>query len=84
MKGNAFRYDFTIKELLYFLFSKKICPNCGNKMTKSKSYEIVDGKIFNTNAVPLYIQGSSKVEHCHYLFNCSKCNSRYTLKELTK
>lgn len=25
---KAFRYDFTMKELSYFLFSKKICPNC--------------------------------------------------------
>lgn len=84
MKCNAFRYDFTMKELLYFLFLKKTCPNCGNKMTKNKDYEIVNGSTFNTKSVPLYVQGRSKVKHYHYLFSCSKCGSQYALKELIK
>lgn len=52
---KAFRYDFTMKELSYYLFSKKKCPNCGNKMVKNKGYEMIDGSIFKTNSVPLYI-----------------------------
>ena len=43
-KYQAFRYDFTMKELIYFLFGKKTCPKCNGKLNKSKSYEIVDGK----------------------------------------
>lgn len=81
---KSFRYEFTLKELFYFLFSKKKCPNCGNKMIKNKGYEIVDGTIFNTNSVPLYIQGRQEVKYYHYLFNCSKCGSQYKLKELVK
>ena len=81
---QSFRYDFTMKELYYFLFAKKICPKCGNKMDKNKGYEIVDGSIFNSNSTPLYIQGRKEVKYYHYLFNCAKCGSQYTLKELAK
>ena len=79
---KSFRYDFTMKELKYYLFSKKNCPKCNNKMTKSKGYELVDGSIFNTASTPLYIQGRNEVKYYHYLFNCSNCGSQYTLKEL--
>lgn len=79
---KSFRYDFTMKELGYFIFSKKNCPKCGNKMKKNKGYETVDGKIFNTQSVPLSIQGRSEVKYYHYLFNCPKCGAQYKLKEL--
>lgn len=82
-KLESFRYEFTMKELFYFLFRKKNCPKCGNKMKKSKGYEMVDGSIFNTNSVPLYIQGR-EVKYYHYLFNCQKCGAQHTLKELAK
>ena len=82
-KLDSFRYEFTMKELFYFLFRKKSCPKCGNKMEKNKGYEMVDGSIFNTNSVPLYIQGR-EVKYYHYLFNCPKCGAQYTLKELAK
>lgn len=51
MGAKAFRYEFTLNELRYFLFAKKNCPKCGSKMRKSKGYEIVDGKIFNTQSL---------------------------------
>lgn len=41
MKHDAFRYDFTYKELIYFLFKKKRCPKCNCQLTKSKVYETV-------------------------------------------
>lgn len=80
---KAFRYDFTIAELSYFLFAKKNCPKCGSKMKKSKGYEMVDGSIFNTSSVPLYIRGS-EVKYYYYLFDCPKCNKQYKLNELVK
>ena len=33
---KSFRYEFTMRELFYFLFSNKDCPECGNKMKKIK------------------------------------------------
>ena len=81
---KSFRYNFTINELGYFLFANKNCPKCGSKMKKSKGYEIVDGSIFNTVSVPLYIQGRKEIKYYHYLFNCPNCGSQYTLKELIK
>lgn len=80
---KSFRYEFTMNELSYFLFGKKNWPKCENKMEKNKGYEMVDGSIFNTNSVPLYIQGR-EVKYYHYLFNCLKCGEQYTLKELAK
>lgn len=81
---KSFRYDFTMKELKYFLFNKKNCPKCNHKMIKSKGYELVDGSIFNTTSIPLYIKGRKEVKHYHYLFNCSNCGTQYTLKELAE
>lgn len=60
-----------MKKLSFFPFSKKKCPNCGNKMVKNKGYEIVDGSIFDKNYVTLYIQGRTEVKCYHYLLNCS-------------
>ena len=59
---KSFRYEFTAKELSYFLFKKKSCPKCGGNMKKEKCCEAVDGSVFNTNSVPLYIQGR-QVKH---------------------
>lgn len=79
---QAFRYDFTMKELAYFLFKKKICPKCGGQMEKKKCCEIVDGSIFNTNDTPLYIQGSKQVKHYFYIFLGRECGAEITLAEL--
>lgn len=83
MSKPAFRYEFTGKEFIYFLFKKKICPRCGGIMTKEKCCEMVDGSIFNTMAVPLYIQGR-QVKYYFYRFACDDCNSKFTLSELSK
>ena len=83
MKHDAFRYDFTVRELNYFLFGKKICPRCGGKMEKGKAYETVNGSIFKSNTSPLFIQGA-KVKHYYYIFTCRQCGAEYTLQELAK
>ena len=31
---KSFRYEFTMEELKYYLFNKKKCPKCQNKMIK--------------------------------------------------
>ncbi len=84
METKAFRHDFTMKELKYYLFNKKNCPKCKSKMTKSKQYEVVDGSNLSTASTPLYIQGRKAVKHYYYLFSYPNCGSQYTLKELTK
>ena len=84
MKIQPFVYDFTTKELKYFLFKKKTCPKCGKLMEKKKCFEVVDGSIFNTNDVPLYIQGSRNVKHYFFAFECKECIMEYKLSELVK
>lgn len=78
---QSFRYDFTLKELLYFLFGKKVCPKCEGRLEKEKCCETVDGSIFNTNDVPLYIQGR-RIKHYFYRYTCKKCDEKFTLSEL--
>ncbi len=83
MDEKGFRYEFSGKELTYFLFKEKVCPSCGGVLKKSKSFETVDGSIFDTVSVPLYIKGR-KVKRYFYSFTCGKCNSSYELSELAK
>lgn len=61
-KVKAFSYEFSGNELFYFLFKKKICPKCGGKMKQSKCAEIVDGSIYKSASVPLYVSGR-RVKH---------------------
>ena len=83
MSKQSFRYDFTMKEFGYFLFKKKACPNCGEKMYKEKCCEIIDGSVFNTSSVPLYIR-RGQVKHYFYRYNCTSCGAKFTLTELSK
>lgn len=83
MSIQSFRYEFTAKELFYFLFKKKICPKCNGNLKKEKCCEIVDGSIFNTDSVPLYIKGR-QVKHYFYCYTCEECGAKFTLSELSK
>ena len=82
-KITGFQYDFTPRELFYFLFKKKICPNCGSKMIKEKTYEIVSSSELNTRSDPLFIQDTN-VKHYYYKFKCSSCNQEFLLKDLAQ
>lgn len=83
MKHDAFRYDFTGKELAYFLFKKKECPKCNGKLIKSKGYETVEGSIFNTKTAAFFVP-TAKVKHYLYIFTCKNCGTEFTLSELSK
>ena len=71
--AKAFSYQLTLKELLYLLFGKKECPKCSGVMVKERRSEIVNGKIFNTMSVPLYIKGREEVKHYYHVFTCKNC-----------
>lgn len=83
MGHDAFRYDFTGKELFYYLFKKKVCPECGSEMTKFKGYETVDGAVFNNRTSDFFVQ-NAKVKHYLYFFHCPTCKNDYRLSELAK
>ncbi len=83
MKHQAFRYDFTGKELRYFLFGSKKCPRCGGTMTREKCYETVDGQVFNSGSDPFFIQ-NAKVKHFYYVYQCAQCGGAFKLQELAK
>lgn len=83
MKNEGLSYEFTTKELFYYLFVKKKCPVCSGIMDKSKGYEIVEGAKLNSKADPIF-GTNTKVKNYHYYYSCQKCGKRYTLKELAK
>lgn len=83
MSKGAFRYEFTPKELIYFLFKKKVCPRCGGKMNQSKDYDIVSGRELNRKADAFYFPGD-QVKRYSFFYTCQKCGSRFELSELSQ
>ena len=83
MKHQAVRYDFTMRELDYFLFGKKRCPKCGGKLEKNKVFETKRGTEFNSKRGTFLAQ-NIKVKHYLYIFICQQCNSQFALQELAK
>lgn len=81
MEHEGFQYDFTMKELSYFLSRKKICPKCGGKLQKVKGYETRSGAELNSKADPMFVP-QIKVKRYRYSFTCRECGSSFTLEEL--
>lgn len=83
MKHDDLQYEFTIKELTYYLFKKKICPQCSGKMIKGKYYETVDGHALN-NAHEAFFAANARVKRYHHIFTCPNCKAVYPISELAK
>ena len=84
MKHTAFRYDFTFRELIYFLFAKKKCPHYGGKLDKHKDFETVDGSVFQSSSNPLFFIQDNKVKRYVYSYSCKNCGRLYSLRDLSK
>lgn len=83
MKHDGFRYDFTGKELKYFLFGKKVCPKCHGKLEQNKGFETVEGAVFNSKSEAFFIP-NSQIKHYLYIYCCEKCGAEFKLSELAK
>ena len=83
MVTNGVRTEFTTKELIYFLFKKKECPQCGGHMNKEKYSEIVDGTKYSTGSDPMFMPGST-VKLNKYRYVCQSCGAVFTLHELAE
>jgi len=81
--NDAFQYEFTGRELIYFLFKRKVCPRCGNKLSKTKDYETVDGYMLNNTQEAFFVP-NAKVKRYHHLFVCQNCKAVYPISELAK
>lgn len=73
---------FDKNELKYYLFKKKNCPICGNKMTKYTDKTYV-GKVRDYNSI-----GNSSMQPDEYRINiyyrCDNCGKLFSLQELAK
>lgn len=83
VKHDAFRYDFTFKELMYFLFGSKKCPNCKHKMIRHKTSETRDGGEFYSPSSE-NILTCNTVKYYGYKYTCQHCGGTYTLTELAE
>lgn len=82
-KMDSFRYEFTPRELQYFLFGKKICPRCGGKMTQKKDFEYVSGRELNRKSDAFFFPGD-QVKRYFYSYTCPKCRITFKLSELSE
>ena len=100
-KANAFKTEeLTPKELMFLLFGKKVCPNCGAILKKSKEYlyakgddqrvnpgkwqETKNGKIYIPDSKQSMIHPSHTVKYMYWMFSCPSCNRKYRIAELLK
>ena len=81
MKHDGVSYRFTFKELMYFWFSKKKCPQCKNKMIKNKTYETKKGRDLNSSSDPFFVP-QANIKSYKYFYTCPNCNQTYSLNEL--
>lgn len=83
-KHTAFRYDFTFSEMKYFLFGKKICPHCGGKLIRKKTFETKNWGAFHTRSDDDHISRNALTKHYQYFYICESCGRSYPLKELSE
>lgn len=84
MSHQAFRYEFSARELMYLLFRKKSCPECGGRMEKVKGYETKLGSDFHSSGRGMFFADNDRVKHYQYAYHCHQCGSQFTLQELAK
>lgn len=69
--------NFTTQELKCFLFKKKICPNCKNKMKR-----IVKKNYVGMEATPM--SAPLKMYEYKNYYYCNVCDKEISLSELAK
>lgn len=75
----------TMQDLKYLLFGKKICPECGGNLEKSKVCEIRKGRECGVKFVKnTILNDDMEFKYYKYVFTCEKCGSQFSLKDLAK
>lgn len=81
MEHQAIRYKLTPREMSYFLFAKKVCPQCGTVMTRQKGYVTVKGAELKEES-DMFFRHDANVKDYKFFFVCKQCNIQYSLTEL--
>lgn len=90
--------QLTMKELRFLLFGKKICPQCGNKLVKSKDYIYLRGDDPRVNpkgkwketrhGKVFYVKGEGSLHPRHTVkyifwdFKCLECGLHFRINDL--
>ncbi len=84
MKNKTYVYSMSFNTLIYYIFKKKKCFICGNKLIKIKK-ETYQGlkkrsanSILTTSTCPFY-----KEYKVDILYRCDNCNKIFKIEELT-
>ena len=83
MENKGFRYSFTLPELAFFLFGKKDCPKCGQKLVKKKNFE-TRTDLFHEDSVDPIFKPDSEVKQYSFDYHCENCGFQTTLSDLAK
>ena len=82
MKHEGFRYEFTMKELRYFLFGDKKCPECRSLLNRQKRFHSVKGSVYDSKTEVSFSRAAT-VKQYEYAYKCEGCGREYTLTELS-
>jgi len=74
--GTETNYSFSLGELVYLLFKKKVCHKCGSDLEKHKG-----SAVRTETRSPLFKQGV-QVKDYKYYFVCTEYESHFSLSEL--
>jgi predicted RNA-binding Zn-ribbon protein involved in translation (DUF1610 family) len=77
----SYNVELNGKEISYFLFAKKKCPVCGQKMRREK-HIISLGEGFDSVELGKFYEGECNEVKLYY--KCPSCNKVYPITELIK
>lgn len=88
MSASSFSIRLEPNELKYLLFGKKVCPECGGTLIKSRESEIRTGKELNdenNHSAHGYFPMDNEDVRCYtWYFTCSACGARFPLSKLAE
>ena len=75
----SYSIELTGKEIVCFLFKKKICPYCGRKIKREKKIESLGEGLDSVKLGQYYMGERHKVT---LFYRCERCNKTYSIEEL--
>ena len=76
----SYEIEFSTKELVYFLFRRKKCPICKQKLERTKKTTPEENEVSSLELGKKYVGPSNKVE---LYYSCGECNKLFTLTDLS-
>ena len=76
----SYGIELSGKELVYFLFKKKKCPVCNERLKREKKVENL-GESFDSVELGKFYYGER--HEVTIFYKCAKCDKLYSIRELS-